>query len=235
MKKVFLALMAITTITLTGCEKGKDDPKQNNGHEAVDLGLSVKWATCNVGATKPEEYGDYFAWGETSPKTSYNWSTYKYMQNGKSSWEYITKYTFPDGQTSGIWYNGDTFVGDNKTTLELADDAAHVNWGGNWRMPTKAEQDELRNNCTWTWTTQNGVNGYLVTSKKNSNSIFLPASGYRSGSSLYYVGSYGHCWSSLLYENGSPGAYYLYFYSDYVGWYTIPDRYYGQSVRAVCQ
>lgn len=234
MKKVFLALMAITTIALTGCEKGKDEPKQNNGHEAVDLGLSVKWATCNVGASKPEEYGDYFAWGETSPKTSYDWSTYKYMQNGKSSWEYITKYTIPNYQKSGIWYNGDIFVGDNKTTLDLSDDAAHVNWGGNWRMPTKEEWEELETKCTLTWTQKSGIKGCEVKGS-NGNSIFLPASGCRDYSSLYGVGSFGLYWSSSLGGSYcSYEAYDLHFNSDNVGWYYW-YRYDGQSVRPVCQ
>ncbi|MCQ2310747.1 MAG: hypothetical protein MJZ64_03240 [Paludibacteraceae bacterium] len=184
-------------------------------HQYVDLGLSVKWATCNVGASKPEEYGDYFAWGETSPKTTYNWSTY-----------FDTK----DGGSTFIKYNNNG----GKTVLDLADEAAHVNWGGNWRMPTEAEILELKNNCTWTWTTQNGVNGYLVTSKKNSNSIFLPASGYRYNSSLYNVGSVGLCWSSSLYSDNSGDAYCLGFSSGYVNWGYI-SRFYGRSVRPVCQ
>ena len=190
-----------------------------NGYEWVDLGLSVKWATFNVGATKPEEYGDYFAWGETTTKSTYNWSTYKYC-NGSSST--LTK------------YNNSSSYGsvDNKTQLELSDDAAAVNWGGNWRMPTKAEQDELRNNCTWTWTTQNGVNGYKVTGA-NGNSIFLPAAGYRTGSSLYYAGSSGDYWASSLYADGPNCAYYLYFSSSLVDWGDY-GRYYGQSVRPVC-
>ena len=137
----------------------------HNGHEYVDLGLpsGLKWATCNVGATAPEEYGDYFAWGETETKATYDLSNYKWC-NG--TYESMTKYCT----------NSEYGIVDNKTTLELSDDAARVNWGGSWRMPTKAEQDELRNtdNCTWEWTTQNGVNGYKVTSKKNGNSIFLP-------------------------------------------------------------
>ena len=131
-----------------------DDPY--NGHEYVDLGLSVKWATCNVGAVSPEDYGDYFAWGETEPKDFYAWSTYKWC-NG--SYDTLTKYC-TDSKYGTV---------DNKTVLDLEDDAAHVNWGGDWRMPTKAEQDELYNNCTWEWTTQNGVNGYKVTSKINGN------------------------------------------------------------------
>ncbi len=202
-------------------------------HQYVDLGLpsGLKWATCNVGASNPEEYGDYFAWGETKPKEVYDWSTYKWCSNGE--WTGMTKYTYPDGQKSGIWYYGNTFIGDNKTVLDLTDDAAHVNWGGAWRMPTKAEQDELRNNCTCTWTTQNGIKGYQVRGK-NGGTIFLPASGCRSGSSLNLVGSYGYYWSSSLNEGNSSGAYYLLFYSGYVNWY-INSRYYGQSVRPVCQ
>ena len=194
-----------------------------NGYNYVDLGLSVKWATCNVGATTPEGYGDYFAWGETTPKTTYNWSTYKYC-NG--SYYTMTKYC-----TSSSYGTVD-----NKTTLELTDDAARVNWGGKWRMPTKAEQDELRNtsNCTWTWTTKNGVNGYKVTSKKNGNFIFLPAAGCRYYDILSSAGSGGYYWSSSLYSSLSSNACYLYFVSDYVGWSGF-YRYDGRSVRPVCE
>ena len=198
------------------------DPNPNTGnHEYVDLGLSVKWATCNVGASKPEEYGDYFAWGETEPKSTYSWSTYKWC-NG--SYDTQTKYCTKSSYGTV----------DNKTQLELSDDAARANWGGSWRMPTRAEQDELRENCTWTWTTQNGVNGYKVTSKKNGNSIFLPAAGYRYDSSLNLAGSHGsYCPSSL--DSGSPyNAYILYFYSNYLDCY-ISNRYIGFTVRPVCQ
>ncbi len=194
-------------------------------HAYVDLGLSVKWATCNVGATTPEDYGDYFAWGETSPKFDYSWSTYKYCEGSSTT---MTKYC----TESYYGYNGYT---DGKTTLDLSDDAARANWGGSWRMPTKAEQDELRNtsNCTWTWTTMNGVKGYKVVSKVNGNSVFLPAAGYRNGSSLYYAGSYGFYWSSSLSTGLGYNAYYLYFPSDNVDWYSR-SRSYGQSVRPVC-
>lgn len=186
--------------------------------EYVDLGLSVNWATFNVGANKPEDYGDYFAWGETEPKEAYYWSTYKWC-NGSSNTQ--TKYCT----------NSNYGTVDNKTVLDLSDDAANYNWGGSWRMPTKEENDELRNNCTWTWTSQNGVNGYKVTSKSNGNSIFLPAAGYRSGSSLFRAGSYGNYWSSSLGAT-SDDAYYSDFTSGSVsrnGYY----RYYGQSVRPV--
>ena len=184
----------------------------------VDLGLSVKWATCNVGANSPEEYGDYFAWGETKPKDSYKWSTYKWCNGSKDK---LTKYCKES-------YYGRV---DNKTVLDLVDDAAHVNLGGAWRMPTKEEIRELKDNCTWTWTTQNGVNGYLVTSKKNDNSIFLPAAGYRSGSDLEYAGSYGRYWSSSL-DTDHSDAYRLYFGSYNVDWFYY-SRDFGQSVRPV--
>ncbi len=189
---------------------------------AVDLGLpsGLKWASCNVGATAPEEYGGYYAWGETEEKSDYDWDTYKYCNGTYTS---MTKYC-----TSSSYGTVD-----NKTTLEPNDDVATVKWGGSWRMPTKAEQDELRNNCTWTWTTLNGVNGYRVTGP-NGNSIFLPAAGYRDGSEVYSQGSYGYYWSSSLNSSYSYYAYYLYFYSIYYGWDYYYYRCYGLTVRPVC-
>ncbi|MBR2935704.1 MAG: hypothetical protein IKB81_01320 [Paludibacteraceae bacterium] len=191
-----------------------------NGYAYVDLGLSVKWATCNVGASQPEEYGDYFAWGETQPTDYYDWSTYKWCNGShKTHTKYCT----------------DSYFGtvDNKTTLEMSDDAAHANWGGSWRMPTKAEQDELYEQCTWTWTTQNGVNGYKVTSKKNGNSIFLPAAGFRNySSSLQSAGSKGYYWSSMISPMNSL-AYVLDFTSDSVS-RADSGRCFGNSVRPVC-
>ena len=202
----------------------EEDVDPYNGHEYVDLGLSVKWATMNVGASSPEEYGDYFAWGEVEPKETYSWSTYKWC-NG--SYDTQTKYCT----------NSDYGIIDNKTVLDASDDAATANWGGAWRMPTKEEQDELRTECTWTWTTENGVNGYRVTSNKEGytdKSIFLPAAGYRGGSSLNDAGSDGYYWSSSLSTDYPNFAYELDFYSDYVDWNDY-IRYYGQSVRPVCQ
>ena len=194
-----------------------------NGYEYIDLGLSVKWATCNVGATKPEEYGDYFAWGETQPKSTYNWSTYKWC-NG--SYNTQTKYNT----------NSSYGTVDNKTQLELSDDAARANWGGSWRMPTDAELTELRENCTWTWTTQNGVYGYKVTSKKSgytNKSIFLPAASHRFNSDLFSAGSYGNYWSSSLSTYGPYYAYELYFLSDRA-YVNDVNRCCGLSVRPVC-
>ena len=200
----------------------------------VDLGLSVKWARCNLGASKPTDYGDYFAWGETEPnKADYTWATYKWMQAGKDDWKHITKYTFADGQTKGIWYDaGGNFIGDNKTTLEAADDAATANLGSPWRMPTKDEIKELIDNCTWRWTTQDGVKGCEVKSKKNGNSIFLPAAGSRDRSELDYAGSQGCYWSSSLYTEYSERASRLYFDADLHTW-ASGFRYSGLSVRPV--
>ncbi|MBR0334175.1 MAG: InlB B-repeat-containing protein [Bacteroidales bacterium] len=193
---------------------------EENGHYYVDLGLpsGLKWATCNVGAATPEAYGDYFAWGETSPKDDYSWSTYKYCGGPYNN---ITKYC------TDIYYG----TVDNKTILELSDDAARANWGGTWRMPTGAEIEELLNNCTWTKALHNGVEGCKVTSKTNGNSIFLPAAGNRFGTSVFNVGFSGFYWSSSLFESDPYDAYYLKFRPGDVGY---SYRYDGHTVRAVC-
>ena len=176
----------------------------SNGYDWVDLGLSVKWATCNVGASKPEDYGNYYAWGETSTKSSYTKSNSKTYKKS---------------------------MGDIKGNSSY--DAARANWGGKWRLPTKAEMQELINKCSWTWTTQNGKNGYKVTGP-NGNSIFLPAAGYRYGSSLDYAGSVGCYWSST--SHGSDGDYACrpHFSSDnhYMGY---SRRYFGHCVRPVLE
>ena len=177
-----------------------------NGHEYVDLGLpsGLKWATCNVGAKTPSEYGDYYAWGETTTKTSYT------EENSKTINKKI-------GEIRG----------------NASYDAARANWGGTWRMPTKAEFDELLSKCTWKWTSRGGNNGYNVTGP-NGNSIFLPAAGGRFGTSLYYAGSYGFCWSSTPNESYTQYACSLYFLSDDLG--TIWNyRSSGLSVRPVSE
>ena len=189
-----------------------------NGYTYVDLGLpsGLLWATCNVGATTPEEYGDYYAWGETTTKTEY------------------TEDNCPP--TYGLSYSELQSQGyiDGEGNLTAQHDAARANWGGTWRMPTYAELNELSTNCTWTWTTQNGVNGYKVTSKVNSNYIFLPAAGYRYGSLLDGAGSYGHYWSSTPDESLSNLAYSLTLLSFNRGMDSY-DRSYGQSVRPVIE
>lgn len=176
-------------------------------HEYVDLGLSVKWATCNIGASKPEEYGDYYAWGETETKSTYNWDSYFDSYHDK-------------------------YATNKKTKLDQEDDVAHVKWGGSWRMPTDAELTELRTKCSWVWTTYGGHNGYVVMGS-TGNAIFLPAAGYRDDSSLSNAGSRGYYWSSSLSENLSYDAWYVNFNSDFVRSYGN-YRLYGQSVRPVC-
>lgn len=206
---------------------------QISKYKAVDLGLSVKWATCNVGASKPYEYGDFFAWGEVEPKELYDWSTYKYSIRDKYSSGYIfTKYCVKRG------------YGFDKIVLDPEDDAATVNWGGAWRMPTRDEFSELKNNCIWDWTTQNGVKGYKVIGP-NGNSIFLPAAGRMSDGTLFSDLSEGSYWlSSLLPDVSNAPRYadYVRFTSDdvkfaldiIVRYYGCP-RYCGLSVRPVCQ
>lgn len=165
-----------------------------NTKEWVDLGLpsGTLWATCNVGANSPEEFGDYFAWGETFSKDYYDWSTYKWCIGGLGT---ITKYCYDDN--SG--YN--VFI-DFKAELDPEDDVAYVHWGPSWRMPSYEQQKELAEHCTWIWTTQNGVNGCLVIGP-NGNSIFLPATGYRWKESLDGAGSFGTYWSRMLYKDYS--------------------------------
>ena len=229
----------IENVTWTFKKDDSGDIVSNyNGREYVDLGLpsGLKWATMNVGATTPEEYGDYFAWGETEPyytvghsqdnpclnwktdKTGYDWASYKWCNGSDDS---MMKYC-----TSARYG-----AVDNEVTLELADDAAHVNWGGNWRMPTKAEQDELRENCTWAWTTRNGVKGYKVTGP-NGDFIFLPAAGTREKRGIYIDG-HGFYGSSSLHVSDSRFTNMLNF--DSFGRSSgATSRYDGLSVRAVC-
>ena len=177
-----------------------------NGHEYVDLGLpsGLKWATCNVGANKPEDYGNSYAWGETKTKSDYRSSN------------------------SVTWDKSISDIGGKSQY-----DAARSNWGGTWRLPTKAELEELKNRCTWKWTTQNGVKGYKVTGP-NGNSIFLPAAGCRYGSSLFDAGEYGYYWGSSPSGSDSYDAWGLFFRSGEQGMYDY-TRYRGHSVRPVAE
>ena len=177
----------------------------------------MKWASWNVGAKSETGYGQYFAWGETAEKTDYSDDAYKwgkYDRNDKTDYG-MTKYN----KTDGI------------TTLKAGDDPATANWGSKWRSPSFDEIKELLDNCEWTWTTKNGVNGYTVTGK-NGNSIFLPAAGSRHGAELWTAGEVGDYWSSSLSASISCNAYYFYFYSGEHDW-DGNSRYCGQSVRAV--
>ena len=194
----------------------------NDNYEWVDLGLTsgTLWATMNIGARTPEEYGYYFAWGETTPKNYYDWDTYKWcVDNFNNLNKYCTDNRFG-------------FV-DNKTELDPEDDAAYVNWGFNWRMPTDAQFDELRSECYWLWTSINGVNGYLVSSKLNSASLFLPAAGDCFASSVFSAESEGNYWSRTLYAGETYNAYNLGFGSDHVGYSGCWNREKGYSIRAV--
>ena len=187
--------------------------EEGTKYKAVDLGLSVKWASCNVGADSPEEYGDYFAWGETTTKSGY------FSSNSVTYGLSISEL-----ESRGII--------DADGNLAAEYDAATANWGNDWRMPTKAEQDELRTECDWEWTKMNSVIGYKVTGP-NGNSIFLPAAGYRRLTSLYDAGSGGYYWSA------TPGSYSneAYFLDFDWGDYDWNDswRYYGAAVRPVSE
>jgi hypothetical protein len=175
-----------------------------------------------VGASSPEDYGDYFAWGETQPKSYYDWSTYLYTCN--DDWDGLTKYC----DRSDYGCNGFT---DNLTILQPGDDAATANWGSGARMPTKQEWEELENYCSSVWTTQNGVNGRRFTGS-NGNTLFLPAAGYRWYGELGYAGYNGYYCSSSLYTDYPDGAWCFNFNSDDTG-VSGRSRDRGQSVRAV--
>lgn len=213
------------TFHTQACDTPTPPTPPSGEHEYVDLGLpsGLLWATCNVGANAPEEYGDYFAWGETQPKDVYDWSTYQYCNGSINT---LTKYcNRPDCGNNGFT--------DDLTTLLPEDDAATVNWGGDWRMPTYDEWRELYQNTTHTWTTQNGVNGRLFTAS-NGNSLFLPAAGYYEGSSLNLVGCDGNYQPTSFKPNDPNCAYRFDFGSDpghcYI-YYGVRSR--GNSVRAV--
>ena len=275
MKKIIYLLMSLSFVAFASCS---DDDKENpssengenggdsngnvsavsvyksgteNGHDYVDLGLTsgTKWATANVGAAKPQDYGNYYAWGETTTKETYdNWENYKYG----SDWDQMTKYC----NSSSYGKDG---VTDNKTTLDPEDDAAAYNWGGKWRMPTRIQQDELLSECYWVWTSNynnSNVKGYIVYKAKAPSDngkkiysgdtpsssyslsdahIFLPFAGCRYNGGLSGAGARGHYWSSSLDTDLQYGAWGVLLHSDYVYRHYGSDniRYYGQSVRAV--
>lgn len=202
-------VVGIVNLVLEGKEDFYTCPDSHHPH-LIDLGLpsGTKWACCNVGASSPEDYGGYYAWGETEEKDKYNWSTYIHC----------------DGSYDTCHDLGSDIAGTGY-------DVAHVKWGGDWKMPTKEQRNELRNNCTYEWTTMNGVKGGKFTSKINGGSIFLPAAGNRWDSELYNAGDNGYYWSSTLFESNEDNAYYLYFSSNGVYWSNY--RYFGRSVRPV--
>lgn len=238
-KNIILIALLMLSTSIVSCKKDHEIPTGkvfhpehggdtlvpggDGNHEFVDLGLpsGILWATCNVGADTPEDYGFYFAWGETQPKNVYDWSTYKYSNGTEST---LTKYCC----NSNYGFNGYTDV---LTTLSPEDDAATANWGSDWRMPTAEEWRELYQRTTNTWTSQNGVMGRLFTAT-NGNSLFVPAAGYYIGGSLYNNASNAYYWSSSLITVNPNYAWGLCF--DRLEWSVSNyHRDEGQSVRAV--
>ena len=216
---IFTVIYFLTSLTLIA-QVGQSSGAPANV-EAVDLGLpsGTRWANMNVGASSPEGCGDHFAWGETEPKDGeYSWQTYKWCSGDFAS---MTKYC-----------TGTYGLKDDKTELDLEDDAAYINRGKKWRMPSKEQQDELREQCTWTWTYLNGVRGYRVTGP-NGNSIFLPAAGERVTASPYSVGSLGFYWSRSLRSDRSYYAMSLNFSSGSTNLRSYEDRHEGESIRPV--
>lgn len=204
----------------------KYDPTKMSGYYAgyayVDLGLSVMWATYNVGGSKPTDFGDLFAWGETSPKESYKWDTYFWGTDINKLTKYCT-----------LKSNGNV---DGKIELDKIDDAASVNWGGSWRMPTADEMAELVNGCDWEWVAHydgTNCNGQLGKSKKNGNVIFIPAAGEGVGLGASYQNGYGYYWTKSLYENIPFDAYNIHFSTGSFDAYDGTHRRYGMSVRAI--
>lgn len=192
--------------------------------QAVDLGLSVKWASCNLGATSQEKSGDFYAWGETSPKTEYIWATYTLRD--KSAGKVIS-------HVSKYCSNADYGRVDKIKILLPEDDAASKKMGSKWRIPTKEEWEELQKQCKWVWTQKNGRNGYLITSRKNGNSIFLPAAGRRYGEEHSGDGMLGYYWSSSLTSLGGSAT--MICFGSVNVMVCGQDRFAGQSIRPVCQ
>lgn len=194
-------------------------------HDYVDLGLpsGTLWATMNIGADNPEDYGDYFAWGETESKNRYHQDNYKWG-NGSSNMPKLTKYCTISS------YGNNGFV-DNITELELEDDAAYVNWGPKWRIPSREQIEELIANCTTQISHRNGVRGRLFTSNINGASLFFPIAGYFYITSLYHAGSFGYYWSRTLYTNKPTYAHLLYFDAGVKSGNNA--RIYGRSIRPV--
>ena len=223
-----IGLFVVTAALVVGCNK-PDAPgsggNEINGHEYVDLGLpsGIVWATCNVGANTPEGYGDYFAWGETASKELYDWKSYRYGNFRHDRYE-MNKYC------TDSCYGLDGFV-DGKAIMEPTDDAAKVNWGGEWRTPTIEEWEELFLNTTGAWATLNGVTGWLITSS-NGKELFLPAAGYYWED--VFNANLGLYWSASLNVDFPNRAWGFHFNSDSSHLCGSSDRNRGQMVRAVC-
>ena len=222
MKKIFIMALSLMFFGADGHAKVNatdNEDKTPDGVEAVDLGLSVKWANMNVGATKDSGFGSYFAWGEVKPKKYYSWGTYIWSQGDS---KFLLKYS----------------TSDRKIQLTPSDDAARANWGGEWRMPTIEEYEELIDpaKCTWEWITKDGVNGYKVTGKKTGNSIFLPITGFRFYEGVQFRAIKGIYWTSMLYSGNPNKAWCLEFdFSDVdISFGKLSaNRFSGRCIRAV--
>ena len=222
MKKISLMILSLMLVGTVGRAKvttTNEDENGSNDVEAVDLGLSVKWANMNVGAEKDSGFGSYFAWGEVKPKKYYSWNTYVWSRENT---QFLVKYS----------------ITDRKTQLDLSDDAARANWGGDWRMPTVDECEELvdPDKCTWKWITKDGVNGYKVTGKKTGNSIFLPITGFRFYDSVQFRAINGIYWTSTLYTASPSKAWCIEFnFTDVNVHYgnLSSNRFSGRCIRAV--
>lgn len=222
MKKLFLIALSVMFLGTVGNAKGngaEGDAKTPDGVEAVDLGLSVKWANMNVGAKKDSGFGSYFAWGEIKPKDYYSWDTYVWS---KGNTQYLVKYS----------------VADRKIQLVPSDDAARANWGGDWRMPTVEEYEELLDpvKCKWEWTTKDGVNGYKITGKKTGKSIFMPITGFRFYEGVQFRAIKGIYWTSTVYGGNPVKAWCLEFdfqKTDLTPGNLSSNRFSGRCIRAV--
>jgi hypothetical protein len=217
-KSIYYIYLAFVVFALQGCPviPQAEISGKEKGHGYIDMGTSVMWSPVNLGATTMGEYGDYYAWGETEPKQYYSILTYKWCDGDTYS---FTKYVLSKDCGAEV---------DSLAVLELEDDAAHVNWGGDWRMPTSAELAELYKNCDWT----NEGNGYRVTSKINGKSIFLAMGGCMTGTSIFKPGEQAYYWTRNCLEHESTMAYVLYLNDQGYKYYTSP-RYYGCFVRPV--
>lgn len=192
-----LLMVLMTVLALVACHDDDDEVKadqsytscpDNNHPHLIDLGLpsGTKWACCNMGASSPEKYGVYYAWGEKGVKNKYSWDNYIYR---------VPDGTYPESFDIGSDIAGTQY------------DVAHAKWKGDWRMPTKAQCDELRDNCSYRWTKMNDVNGFKFISKTNGGTIFLPATGYRLGDKIFNEDTNGHYWTSTLYKSNTSEAY----------------------------
>ena len=220
-----MLLVSVSSIVILSCKEDDDDvddkesdtvesylecPDSKHPH-AIDLGIGVKWACCNVGASAPEQFGSYYAWGETEEKISYEFDTYKYF----------------DSKTEECKDIGSDIAGTSY-------DVAHVRWGGGWRMPSRDQIRLLVENCSSEWTIISGVNGRVFTGP-NGGKIFLPAAGFRWYDDIYTVGSYGNCWSSTQDPDSHFTSYALNFYSGNTTWSVSFSRNCGRSVRPVIE